>query len=150
MAWINWVIENREWLFDGCGVALVTVGSSLAWQQWQRRRKRNRFPGERPLDLNKVIDQVNKAQPLDESSAWSKVIGLPVAVRGRLVGVERKADDLYVRMRNGRRNTAVRFCVPRLDHPQLSLARRKSKLVVVVRSDHSSRKSSSPMSRPWR
>ena len=131
MAWISWVIENKEWLFDGCGVALVMVGSSWAWQQWQRRRKRNNLSRERPLDFDEVLDRVDRALPLEQSSTWSTVIGLPVTVRGRLVGVERKADYLHVRMKNGRQNAQVRFCVPRLDHPQLSLARRKSKLVVV-------------------
>ena len=129
MVGIAWIIANKDWLFAGAGLSLVS-GIGWAWRRWQRnRRQRSR---EAPLDFDDVVTQVSSVPPSQQPSAWRTYSGLPVTVRGRLLHVRKGAGGLiHVSLHCQRHRVPVRFRVSRVQHPRLAVAARKSRLVVV-------------------
>jgi len=106
--WINWVIENKEWLFSGLGLSVL--GGLYFLVRWLLRRKakttdqvklktqteENKAEDRRPvtrLDFNKIKNEIKSLPPYQREHVLKNYIGLRVEYTGPLHSVDQRDND---------------------------------------------------------
>jgi hypothetical protein len=143
---IDWLIQNKEWLFSGAGISGLAV---LVWVIRTAFNRRNLMAGvqsslpaepqptqmpqlleeieprELPLGLFEVMAEVHSRPPYQQKEAKSHYIGFRTEITGTLASAKEAGDMIHfsVSPKNSPPSFCLVFCmVPKTECPELKVA----------------------------
>ena len=55
---INWICQNKEWIFSGIGITIITIGCTVLGIIFRKRKHKD--------DFKAVIKQINKGRNITQ------------------------------------------------------------------------------------
>ncbi len=152
----NWLLNNKEWMFSGIGVASITALVWIARALWNRKRHpvpslppgatiqtvmdspvvmpRAELPDKATLVPEEIIKAIDDAPLLQQPDVEKHYRGLRIEWTGKLVSAEKFSENevgLLLSSKKGHHDAYIVFEINPGNYPGLGLLRSGASLQVV-------------------